>query len=50
MRVVTTVARVDRSDKNPRYGTVIFDHEAFNQDDETVFRMRSHVLAQDPAV
>jgi hypothetical protein len=25
------------------------DHEAFNQDGETVFRMRSHVLAQDPA-
>lgn len=49
LRVVTTVARVERSDKNPRYGTLVFDHEAFNQNDETVLRMRSHVLAQDPA-
>ena len=48
MRVVTTVAQLERSEKNPRYGTVVFDHEAFNQHGETVFRMRSHVLAQDP--
>ncbi|MEY3913981.1 MAG: hypothetical protein RL509_2025, partial [Pseudomonadota bacterium] len=47
MRVVTTVAQLERSEKNPRYGTVVFDHEAFNQHGETVFRMRSHVLAQD---
>ena len=48
LRVVTTVAQVDRSDKNPRFGTVIFDHEALNQNGETVLRMRSHVLSQDP--
>ena len=48
LRVITTVAQVDRSAKNPRYGTVVFDHETFNQDNETVLRMRAHVLAQDP--
>ena len=49
LRVITTVARVERSEKNPRYGTVVFDHEALNQNGETVLRMRAHVLAQDPA-
>jgi acyl dehydratase len=49
MRVVTTVVALERSEKNPRFGTVVLDHEAFNQDGDTVFRMRSHVLAQDPA-
>jgi len=48
LRVVTTVARLERSEKNPRYGTVVFDHEAKNQHGEIVFFMRSHVLAQDP--
>jgi len=48
MRVVTTVAKLERSGKNPRFGTVVFDHEAFNQEGQMVFCMRSHVLAQDP--
>ena len=50
LRVVTTVARIERSDKNPRYGTIVFAHESLNQNGEAVLRMQSHVLAQDPAL
>lgn len=49
LRMITTVAQVDRSAKHPHRGTVIFQHEAFNQNDELVFQMRAHVLASDPA-
>ena len=48
LRVVTTVAQVLRSEKDPSRGTLVFLHEAFNQNDEPVLQMSSHVLASDP--
>lgn len=48
LRVVTTVADIQRSSKHPLRGTVVFDHVALNQNDEPVLYMRAHVLANDP--
>lgn len=48
LRVLTEVVAVQRSSKNPRRGTVVFKHQALNQDGETVLEMRAVVLASDP--
>ncbi len=49
LQVVSTVAEISRSPKNPHRGTVVFEHRAFNQHGEQVLLMRAHVLASDAA-
>ncbi|MGT2455370.1 MaoC/PaaZ C-terminal domain-containing protein [Cupriavidus basilensis] len=47
LRVVTEVMGVQRSEKNPRRGTVLLKHVALNQDNNPVLEMRVVVLASD---
>lgn len=49
LRVLTKVVQISRSAKHPHRGTIVFEHEAFNQHNDLVLLMRAHVLASDPA-
>lgn len=47
LRVVTEVVEVQRSEKDPRQGTVLLKHVALNQDNDPVLEMHAVVLASD---
>lgn len=48
LRVSTRVVEIRRSSTNALRGKIIFEHRAYNQNNEQVLLMLAHVLASDP--